>query len=132
MLKHWVKTGTGGTMLPGSNGGDVGGDYAFSKYNKKVDMVMVRDGPGRGGGDHIIGIISSGSYHRDHIIGIISSGSYHRDHIIGFISWGSYHGITSSIIHHRQRHPAAQPSSVVVPRPLSISWGSVGEKRKLT
>lgn len=42
LLKHWVKTGTGGTMLPGSNGGDVGGDYAFSKYNKKVDMVMVR------------------------------------------------------------------------------------------
>ena len=40
MLRHWVKTGTGGTMLPGSNGRDVGGDYAFSKYNKKVDMVM--------------------------------------------------------------------------------------------
>lgn len=43
MLKHWVKTGTGGTLLPGSNGGDVGGDYAFSKYNKKVDMVMYND-----------------------------------------------------------------------------------------
>ena len=43
MLKHWVKTGTGGTMLPGSNGGDVGGDYAFSKYNKKVDIVMYND-----------------------------------------------------------------------------------------
>eukprot|EP00740_Mantoniella_antarctica_P016596 CAMPEP_0181373774 /NCGR_PEP_ID=MMETSP1106-20121128/15592_1 /TAXON_ID=81844 /ORGANISM="Mantoniella antarctica, Strain SL-175" /LENGTH=176 /DNA_ID=CAMNT_0023491563 /DNA_START=271 /DNA_END=797 /DNA_ORIENTATION=- len=43
MLRHWVKTGTGGTMLPGSNGGDVGGDYAFSKYNKKVDMVMYND-----------------------------------------------------------------------------------------
>ena len=42
-LKHWVKTGTGGTLLPGSNGGDVGGDYAFSKYNKKVDMVMYND-----------------------------------------------------------------------------------------
>ena len=26
MLRHWVKTGTGGTLLPGSNGGDVGGD----------------------------------------------------------------------------------------------------------
>ena len=43
MLRHWVKTGTGGTLLPGSNGGDVGGDYAFSKYNKKVDMVMYND-----------------------------------------------------------------------------------------
>ena len=30
-------------MLFGSNGGDVGGDYAFSKYNKKVDMVMYND-----------------------------------------------------------------------------------------
>ena len=28
---------------PGSNGGDVGGDYAFSKYNKKVDMLMYND-----------------------------------------------------------------------------------------
>ena len=43
MLKHWVKTGVSGQMLPGSNGGDVGGDYAFSKYNKKVDMLMYND-----------------------------------------------------------------------------------------
>ena len=43
MLRHWVKTGTGGSILPGSNGGDVGGDYAFSKYNKKVDMLMYND-----------------------------------------------------------------------------------------
>ncbi len=26
MLKHWVKTGASGSILPGSNGGDVGGD----------------------------------------------------------------------------------------------------------
>ena len=43
MLKHWVKTGAGGAVLPGSNGGDVGGDYAFSKYNKKVDMLAYND-----------------------------------------------------------------------------------------
>jgi len=30
MLKHWVKTGTGGTLLPGSNGGDVGGGASHS------------------------------------------------------------------------------------------------------
>jgi len=42
-LKHWVKTGVSGQMLPGSNGGDVGGDYAFSKYNKRVDMLMYND-----------------------------------------------------------------------------------------
>ena len=23
-------------LKPGSNGGDVGGDYAFAKYNKKI------------------------------------------------------------------------------------------------
>jgi DNA methyltransferase 1-associated protein 1 len=43
MLKHWVKTGASGSILPGSNGGDVGGDYAFSKYNKKVDMLAYND-----------------------------------------------------------------------------------------
>jgi hypothetical protein len=120
MLKHWVKTGTGGTMLPGSNGGDVGGDYAFSKYNKKVDMVMVRDGPGRGGGDHIIGIISSGSYHRDHIIGIISSGSYHGDHIMG-----SHHPSSIIVNVTPQRNPLPSSSPVHFPS-AGVPWGRKG------
>lgn len=40
-LKHWVKKAIGGAQqtLMGTNGGDVGGDYAFAKYNKKVDMI---------------------------------------------------------------------------------------------
>jgi len=41
-LKHWVKraVGAGQPALLGTNGGDVGGDYAFAKYNKKVDMIV--------------------------------------------------------------------------------------------
>lgn len=59
MLKHWVKknigaaaatggkdgaAGTGGKLLPGTGleatgyGVDIGGDYAFAKYNKKVEV----------------------------------------------------------------------------------------------
>lgn len=39
-LKHWVKRAVGGAQpaLMGTNGGDVGGDYAFAKYNKKIEM----------------------------------------------------------------------------------------------
>ena len=39
-LKHWVKKAVGGAQptLMGTNGGDVGGDYAFAKYNKKIQM----------------------------------------------------------------------------------------------
>eukprot|EP00854_Cymbomonas_tetramitiformis_P003590 gene3590-4518_t len=40
-LNHWVKANGGGGV--GSNGGDVGGDYAFAKYNKKVDIVKYSD-----------------------------------------------------------------------------------------
>ena len=40
-LKHWVKKAVGGAQptLMGTNGGDVGGDYAFAKYNKKIEML---------------------------------------------------------------------------------------------
>lgn len=40
MLKHWVKKAIGGAQptLMGTNGGDIGGDYAFAKYNKKIQM----------------------------------------------------------------------------------------------
>ena len=64
MLKHWVKknigaganggkdgavAGTGGKLLPGSGleatgyGVDIGGDYAFAKYNKKVEVPEFTD-----------------------------------------------------------------------------------------
>lgn len=35
--------GGGPLLRPGSNGGDIGGDYAFAKYNKKVDMLQYND-----------------------------------------------------------------------------------------
>jgi len=66
MLKHWVKknigaaaavggkdgggvAGTGGKLLPGTGleatgyGVDIGGDYAFAKYNKKVEVPEFND-----------------------------------------------------------------------------------------
>ena len=66
MLKHWVKknigaaaatggkdgaAGTGGKLLPGTGleatgyGVDIGGDYAFAKYNKKIFLREQEDYP---------------------------------------------------------------------------------------
>lgn len=35
--------GGGPLLRPGSNGGDIGGDYAFAKYNKRVDLLRYND-----------------------------------------------------------------------------------------